>query len=114
MEKIIKGDKYVFVPSKEQRLADDCLQTLKEKVKELNPDCEKVATLSFDNKIYVMPTNGHKPLKVVFNSDETWKVSVNPDNDEELIAERFATEEEKKEIFIALATCGINVFSVED
>ena len=114
MEKIVVGDKYVFVPSEEQKLADDCLQVLSEKVKKLNPDCEKVATLSFDDKIYVVPVNGHKPLKVMFDNDEVWKVSVDPENEKELIAERFATKEEREEILKALAICRIGVFTLED
>ena len=114
MEKIIAGDKYVFVPSEEQKLADNCLQILSEEVKKLNPDCEKVATLSFDDKIYVVPVDGQKPLKVIFNTDEVWKVSVDPENEKELIAERFATKEEREEILKALAIGGINAFRVED
>ena len=65
MEKTVVGDKYVFVPSEEQKLADDCLQLLSEEVKRLNPDCEKVATLSFDDKIYVVPVDGNEPLMVM-------------------------------------------------
>lgn len=114
MEKIVAGDKYVFIPSEEQKLADDCLQLLSEEVKKLNPDCEKVATLSFDDKIYVVPVDGQKPLKVIFNTDEVWKVSVNPENEKELIAERFATKEEREEILKALAMGGINAFRLED
>lgn len=114
MEKIVAGDKYVFVPSEEQKLADNCLQILSEEVKKLNPDCEKVATLSFDDKIYVVPVDGQKPLKVIFNTDEVWKVSVDPENEKELIAERFATKEEREEILKALAMGGINAFRVED
>ena len=114
MEKIVAGDKYVFVPSEEQKLADDCLQVLSEKVKRLNPDCEKVATLSFDDKTYVVPVNGHKPLKVMFDTDEVWKVSVDPENEKELIAERFATKEEREEILKALTKGGINSFRLED
>ena len=114
MEKIVVGDKYVFVPSEEQKLADDCLQVLSEKVKKLNPDCEKVATLSFDDKIYVVSVNGYKPLKVMFDNDEVWKVSVDPENEKELIAERFATKEEREEILKALTMGGINSFRLED
>ena len=114
MEKIVVGDKYVFVPSEEQKLADDCLQLLSEEVKMLNPDCEKVATLSFDDKIYVVPVDGNKPLMVMFDTDEVWKVSVDPENEKELIAERFATREEREEILKALAMGGINAFRVED
>lgn len=114
MGKIVVGDKYVFVPSEEQKLADNCLQILSEEVKKLNPDCEKVATLSFDDKIYVVPVDGQKPLKVIFNIDEVWKVSVDPENEKELIAERFATKEEREEILKALAMGGINAFRVED
>ena len=115
MEKIVVGDKYIFVPSEEQKLADDCLQLLSEEVKRLNPDCEKVATLSFDdNKIYVVPANGYSPVKVIFDTDEVWKVSVNPENEKELIAERFATKEEREEILKALAICRIGVFTLED
>lgn len=114
MEKIVAGDKYVFVPSEEQKLADNCLQILSEEVKKLNPDCEKVATLSFDDKIYVVPANGYRPVKVIFDTDEVWKVSVNPENEKELIAERFATKEEREEILKALAMGGINAFRVED
>lgn len=114
MGKIVAGDKYVFVPSEEQKLADNCLQILSEEVKKLNPDCEKVATLSFDDKIYVVPVDGQKPLKVIFNTDEVWKVSVDPENEKELIAERFATKEEREEILKALAMGGINAFRVED
>lgn len=115
MEKIFKGDKYVFVPSEEQKLADDCLQLLSEEVKRLNPDCEKVATLSyFDDKIYVVPADGYSPVKVIFDTDEVWKVSVNPENEKELIAERFATKEEREEILKALAIAGIGVFTLED
>ena len=114
MEKTVVGDKYVFVPSEEQKLADDCLQLLSEEVKRLNPDCEKVATLSFDDKIYVMPVDGRKPVKVIFDTDKTWKVSVNPENEKELIAERFATREEREEILKALTTGGINSFMMED
>lgn len=114
MEKIVVGDKYVFVPSEEQKLADDCLHLLSEEVKRLNPDCEKVATLSFDDKIYVVPVNGHKPLKVMFDTDEVWKVSVDPENEKELIAERFATREEREEILKALTVGGINFFRLED
>lgn len=108
------GGKYVFVPSEEQKLADDCLQVLSEKVKRLNPDCEKVAILSLDDKIYVVPVNGHKPLKVIFNTDEVWKISVDPENEKELIAERFATREEREEIFKALTVGGFNSFRLED
>ena len=113
MEKTVVGDKYVFVPSEEQKLADDCLQLLSEEVKRLNPDCEKVATLSFDDddKIYVVPVDGNKPLMVMF---DTWKVSVDPENEKELIAERFATREEREEILKALAMGGINAFRMED
>ena len=114
MEKIVVGDKYVFVPSEEQKLADDCLQVLSEKVKRLNPDCEKVATLSFDDKIYVVPVDGNKPLMVMFDTDEVWKVSVDPENEKELIAERFATKEEREEILKALTMGGINSFRLED
>ena len=114
MEKFVVGDKYIFVPSKEQKLADDCLQFLSEEVKRLNPDCEKVATLSFDDKIYVVPVNRHKPLKVMFDTDEVWKVSVDPENEKELIAERFATREEREEILKALTVGGINSFRLED
>ncbi len=114
MEKTVVGDKYVFVPSEEQKLADDCLQLLSEEVKRLNPDCEKVATLSFDDKIYVVPVDGNKPLMVMFDTDEVWKVSVDPENEKELIAERFATREEREEILKALMTGGINAFRVED
>ena len=114
MEKIVVGDKYIFVPSEEQKLADDCLQLLSEEVKRLNPDCEKIAILSFDDKTYVVPVNGHKPLKVMFDTDEVWKVSVDPENEKELIAERFATREEREEILKALAMGGINAFRVED
>ena len=114
MGKIVVGDKYDFVPSEEQKLADNCLQILSEEVKKLNPDCEKVATLSFDDKIYVVPVDGQKPLKVIFNTDEVWKVSVDPENEKELIAERFATKEEREEILKALAMGGINAFRVED
>ena len=115
MEKIVVGDKYIFVPSEEQKLADDCLQLLSEEVKRLNPDCEKVATLSFDdNKIYVVPANGYSPVKVIFDTDEVWKVSVNPENEKELIAERFATREEREEILKALTVGGINSFRLED
>ena len=114
MEKIVVGDKYVFVPSEEQKLADDCLQVLSEKVKRLNPDCEKVATLSFDDKIYVVPVDGNKPLMVMFDTDEVWKVSVDPENEKELIAERFATREEREEILKALTMGGINSFRLED
>lgn len=114
MGKIVAGDKYVFVPSEEQKLADNCLRILSEEVKKLNPDCEKVATLSFDDKIYVVPVDGQKPLKVIFNTDEVWKVSVDPENEKELIAERFATKEEREEILKALAMGGINAFRVED
>ena len=114
MEKIVVGDKYLFVPSEEQKLADDCLQLLSEEVKRLNPDCEKVATLSFDDKIYVVPVDGRKPLKVIFNTDEVWKVSVDPENEKELIAERFATKEEREEILKALTVGGINSFRLED
>ena len=114
MEKIVVGDKYIFVPSEEQKLADDCLQLLSEEVKRLNPDCEKVATLSFDDKIYVVPVDGRKPLKVIFNTDEVWKVSVDPENEKELIAERFATKEEREEILKALAISRIGVFTLED
>ena len=114
MEKIVVGDKYIFVPSEEQKLADDCLQLLSEEVKRLNPDCEKVATLSFDDKTYVVPVNGHKPLKVMFDTDEVWKVSVDPENEKELIAERFATREEREEILKALTVGGINSFRLED
>lgn len=114
MEKTVVGDKYVFVPSEEQKLADDCLQLLSEEVKRLNPDCEKVATLSFDDKIYVVPVDGNKPLMVMFDTDEVWKVSVDPENKKELIAERFATREEREEILKALAMGGINAFRVED
>ena len=115
MEKIFKGDKYVFVPSEEQKLADDCLQLLSEEVKRLNPDCEKVATLSyFDDKIYVVPADGYSPVKVIFDTDEVWKVSVNPENEKELIAERFATKEEREEILKALAICRIGMFTLED
>lgn len=114
MEKTVVGDKYVFVPSEEQKLADDCLQLLSEEVKRLNPDCEKVATLSFDDddKIYVVPVDGNKPLMVMF--DGVWKVSVDPENEKELIAERFATREEREEILKALAMGGINAFRMED
>ena len=115
MEKTVVGDKYVFVPSEEQKLADDCLQLLSEEVKRLNPDCEKVATLSyFDDKIYVVPADGYSPVKVTFDTDEVWKVSVDPENEKELIAERFATREEREEILKALAMGGINAFRVED
>ena len=114
MEKIVVGDKYLFVPSEEQQLADDCLQLLSEEVKRLNPDCEKVATLSFDDKTYVVPVNGHKPLKIMFDTDEVWKVSVDPENEKELIAERFATKEEREEILKALTVGGINSFRLED
>lgn len=114
MEKTVVGDKYVFVPSEEQKLADDCLQVLSEKVKRLNPDCEKVATLSFDDKIYVVPVDGNKPLMVMFDTDEVWKVSVDPENEKELIAERFATREEREEILKALTMGGINSFRLED
>ena len=114
MEKIVVGDKYIFVPSEEQKLADDCLQLLSEEVKRLNPDCEKVATLSFDDKIYVVPVNGNKPLMVMFDADEVWKVSVDPENEKELIAERFATREEREEILKAVAMVVINAFRVED
>ena len=115
MEKIVVGDKYIFVPSEEQKLADDCLQVLSAEVKRLNPDCEKVATLSFDdNKIYVVPANGYSPVKVIFDTDEVWKVSINPENEKELIAERFATKEEREEILKALAMGGINGLRVED
>ena len=114
MEKIVVGDKYLFVPSEEQKLADDCLQLLSEEVKRLNPDCEKIATLSFDDKTYVVPVNGHKPLKVMFDTDEVWKVSVDPENEKELIAERFATREEREEILKALTVGGINSFRLED
>ena len=114
MGKIVVGDKYVFVPSEEQKLADDCLQLLSEEVKRLNPDCEKVATLSFDDKIYVVPVDGNEPLMVMFDTDEVWKVSVDPENEKELIAERFATREEREEILKALMTGGINAFRVED
>ena len=114
MEKIVVRDKYVFVPSEEQKLADDCLQLLSEEVKRLNPDCEKVATLSFDDKIYVVPVDGNKPLMVMFDTDEVWRVSVNPENEKELIAERFATKEEREEILKALAIGGIGVFTLED
>ena len=114
MEKTVVGDKYVFVPSEEQKLADDCLQLLSEEVKRLNPDCEKVATLSFDDKIYVVPVDGQKPLKVIFNTDEVWKVSVDPENEKELIAQRFATKEEREEILKALAISRIGVFTLED
>ena len=114
MEKTVVGDKYVFVPSEEQKLADDCLQVLSEKVKRLNPDCEKVATLSFDDKIYVVPVNGYKPLKLMFDNDTVWKVSVDPENEKELIAERFATKEEREEILKALTMGGINSFRLED
>ena len=114
MEKTVAGDKYVFVPSEEQKLADDCLQLLSEEVERLNPDCEKVATLSFDDKIYVVPVNGHKPLKVMFDNDEVWKVSVDPENEKELIAERVATKEEREEILKALTVGGINSFRLED
>ena len=114
MEKIVVGDKYLFVPSEEQKLADDCLQLLSEEVKRLNPDCEKVATLSFDDKTYVVPVNGHKPLKIMFDPDEVWKVSVDPENEKELIAERFATKEEREEILKALTVGGINSFRLED
>ena len=114
MEKIVVGDKYVFVPSEEQKLADDCLQLLSEEVKRLNPDCEKGATLSFDYKTYVVPVNGHKPLKIMFDTDEVWKVSVDPENEKELIAERFATKEEREEILKALTVGGINSFRLED
>lgn len=114
MEKTVVGDKYVFVPSEEQKLADDCLQLLSEEVKRLNPDCEKVATLSFDDddKIYVVPVDGNKSLMVMF--DRVWKVSVDPENEKELIAERFATREEREEILKALAMGGINAFRMED
>ena len=114
MEKIVVGDKYIFVPSEEQKLADDCLQLLSEEVKRLNPDCEKVATLSFDDKIYVVPVDGNKPLMVMFDTDEVWKVSVDPENEKELIAERFATKEEREEILKALAISRIGVFTLED
>lgn len=114
MEKIVAGDKYVFVPSEEQKLADDCLQLLSEEVKRLNPNCEKVATLSFDDKIYVVPANGYSPIKVIFDTDEVWKVSVDPENEKELIAERFATKEEREEILKALTIGGIGVFTLED
>ena len=115
MEKIFKGDKYVFVPSEEQKLADDCLQLLSEEVKRLNPDCEKVATLSyFDDKIYVVPADGYSPVKVIFDTDEVWNVSVNPENEKELIAKRFATKEEREEILKALAINRIGVFTLED
>ena len=114
MEKIVAGDKYVFVPLEEQKLADDCLQLLSEEVKRLNPDCEKVATLSFDDKIYVVPANGYSPIKVIFDTDEVWKVSVDPENEKELIAERFATKEEREEILKALTIGGIGVFTLED
>ena len=114
MEKTVVGDKYVFVPSEEQKLADDCLQLLSEEVKRLNPDCEKVATLSFDDKIYVVPVDGNKPLMVMFDTDEVWKVSVDPENEKELIAERFATREEREEILKALAMGRINSFRLED
>ena len=114
MEKIVVGDKYIFVPSEEQKLADDCLQLLSEEVKRLNTDCEKVATLSFDDKTYVVPVNGHKPLKIMFDTDEVWKVSVDPENEKELIAERFATKEEREEILKALTVGGINSFRLED
>ena len=115
MEKTVVGDKYVFVLPEEQKLADDCLQLLSEEVKRLNPDCEKVATLSyFDDKIYVVPADGNKPLMVMFDTDEVWKVSVDPENEKELIAERFATREEREEILKALAMGGINAFRVED
>ena len=114
MEKTVVGDKYIFVPSEEQKLADDCLQLLSEEVKRLNPDCEKVATLSFDDKIYVVPVDGNKPLMVMFDTDEVWKVSVDPENEKELIAERFATKEEREEILKALATSRIGVFTLED
>lgn len=114
MEKTVVGDKYVFIPSEEQKLTDDCLQLLSEEVKRLNPDCEKVATLSFDDKIYVVPVDGNKPLMVMFDTDEVWKVSVDPENEKELIAERFATREEREEILKALMTGGINAFRVED
>lgn len=114
MEKTVVGDKYVFVPSEEQKLADDCLQLLSEEVKRLNPDCEKVATLFFDDKIYVVPANGYSPIKVIFDTDEVWKVSVDPENEKELIAERFATKEEREEILKALTIGGIGVFTLED
>ena len=115
MEKIFKGDKYVFVPSEEQKLADDCLQLLSEEVKRLNPDCEKVATLSyFDDKIYIVPADGYSPVKVIFDTDEVWNVSVNPENEKELIAKRFATKEEREEILKALAISRIGVFTLED
>lgn len=114
MEKTVAGDKYVFVSSEEQKLADDCLQLLSEEVKRLNPDCEKVAILSFDDKTYVVPVDGNKPLMVMFDTDEVWKVSIDPENEKELIAERFATREEREEILRALMTGGINSFRVED
>ena len=115
MEKIVVGDKYVFVPSEEQKLADDCLQLLSEEVKRLNPDCEKVATLSyFDDKIYVVPADGYSPVKVIFDTDEVWNVSVHPEGEKELIAKRFATKEEREEILKALAISRIGVFTLED
>ena len=114
MEKNVVGDKYVFVPSEEQKLADDCLQVLSEKVKRLNPDCEKVATLSFDDKIYVVPVNGYKPLKVMFDNDKVWKVSVDPENEKELNLVVTKKEKTSKEILKALAMGGINAFRVED
>lgn len=103
-----------FVPTEEQKLADNCLQTLSKKVKESNPDCDKVATLSFDDKIYIVPVNGYKPLKVMFDTDAVWKVSIDPENEKELIAERFATKEEREEILKALSVTGINSFVMED
>ena len=51
---------------------------------------------------------------VMFDTDEVWKVSVDPENEKELIAERFATREEREEILKALAMGGINAFRVED
>ena len=45
---------------------------------------EKVLeNLSFDDKIYVVPVDGNKPLMVMFG---TWKVSVDPENEKKLIA----------------------------
>mgnify|MGYP006928566957 FL=1 len=114
MKKTVVGDKYVFVTPEEQKLADDCLQLLSEEVKRLNPNCEKIGFLSFDDKTYVVPVNGYKPLKVMFDTDEVWKVSIDPENEKELIAERFATKEEREEILKALTVSGINSFRLED
>ena len=50
----------------------------------------------------------------MFDNDKVWKVSVDPENEKELIAERFATKEEREEILKALTMGGINSFRLED